>query len=179
MNSNRTYSPETPNLSQIRRFLEPYDLEIWRMTLKNNRTPLLCCFKLCASFRSHWWIQTGVTVRKHPIWVKFDDFKSRVTLKFDRWPWNTIGTSPQQHQALCIISSPYVNSNWGYGPETAKWGHGLCDLDLWPLTLTFCMDITSVDGNNFSRWYDDRNIVKKVWWTDRQTDRQTDGNKCS
>ena len=31
------------------------------MTLKNNRAPLLCCFKLCASFHSHWWIQPGVT----------------------------------------------------------------------------------------------------------------------
>ena len=61
-------------LGQIRRFLEPCDLEIWRMTLKNNRAPLLCYFKLCASFSSHWWIQTGVTVRKRPIWVKFEDF---------------------------------------------------------------------------------------------------------
>ena len=50
------------------------------MTLKNNRAPLLCYFKLCASFHSHWWIQTGVTARKRPIWVKFDDFLSRVTL---------------------------------------------------------------------------------------------------
>ena len=39
-----------------------------------NRAPLLCCFKLCATFHSHRWIQTGVAVRKHPIWVKFDDF---------------------------------------------------------------------------------------------------------
>ena len=31
MNSN-CYSPETPNLGQIRRFLEPRDLEIWQMT---------------------------------------------------------------------------------------------------------------------------------------------------
>ena len=61
------------------------------MTLKNNRAPVLCYFKLCASFRSHWWFQTWVTVRKRPIWVKFDDFYSRVTLKFDRWPWKTIG----------------------------------------------------------------------------------------
>ena len=65
---------ETPNLGQNRRFLEPCDLAIWRVTLKNNRAPLLCYFKLCASFRSHWWIQTGVTVRKRPIWVKIDDF---------------------------------------------------------------------------------------------------------
>ena len=59
---------------KFRRFLEPCDLEIWRMTLKNNRAPLLFYFKLCASFRSHWCIDTWVTVRKRPIWVKFDDF---------------------------------------------------------------------------------------------------------
>ena len=58
----------------IRQFLEPCDLEIWGMTLQNNRAPLLCYFKLCASFRSHWWIQTWVTVRKCTIWVKFNDF---------------------------------------------------------------------------------------------------------
>ena len=75
-----------PNLGQIRRFLEPCDLEIWCMTLKNNRAPLLCYFKLYASFRSHQWIQAGVTVRKRPIWVKIDDFFSRVTLQFDVWP---------------------------------------------------------------------------------------------
>ena len=91
MNSNLSYSPETPNLSQILRLLEPCDLEIWRMTLKNNRAPLLCYFKLYASFRSHWWIQAGVTVRKRPIWVKIDDFFSLVTLQFDVWPWKTIG----------------------------------------------------------------------------------------
>ena len=69
-----SYSPETPNLGQIWRFLEPCDLEIWRITLKNNRAPLQYYFNLCASFLSHWWIQTWVTVQKRPIWVKFDDF---------------------------------------------------------------------------------------------------------
>ena len=58
---------------------------------RNNRAPLLCYFKLCAAFRSHWWIQTGVTVRKRLIWVKIDDFFNCVTLKFDVWPWKTIG----------------------------------------------------------------------------------------
>ena len=91
VNSNWSYSPETPNLGQIRRFVEPCDLEIWRMTLKNSRAPLLCYFKLCASFRSHWSIQAGVTVRKRPIWVKFNDFFSHVTLKFDVWSWKTTG----------------------------------------------------------------------------------------
>ena len=52
----------------------PCDLAIWRMTLTNNRAPLLCYFKFCASFRNHWWIQTRVTVRKRLFWVKFDDF---------------------------------------------------------------------------------------------------------
>ena len=30
-------------------------------------------------------------VRKRPIWVKIGDILSRVTLKFDGWPWKTIG----------------------------------------------------------------------------------------
>ena len=70
-------------------FFSPCDLEIWWMTPKNNRAPLLCYFKLFA-FRSHWWIQTGVTVRKRLIWVKIDAFLSRVTFKFDGWPSKTI-----------------------------------------------------------------------------------------
>ena len=68
------YSPETPNLGQNRWCFVPCDLEIWWMTLENYRASLLCCFKLCATFHSYWWIQTWVTVRKRPIWVKFDDF---------------------------------------------------------------------------------------------------------
>ena len=91
MNSDWSCCPQAPNLGQIRRFLEPWDLEIWRITLKNNRAPLLCYFKLYASFCSHRWIQAGVTVRKRPIWVKIDDFFIRVTLQFDIWPSKTIG----------------------------------------------------------------------------------------
>ena len=91
VNSNWNYIPETLNSGQNRQFFVPCDLEIWRMILKNNRAPLLCCFKLCASFHSHQWIQAGVTVWKRPIWVKIDDFFSCVTLKFDRWPWKAIG----------------------------------------------------------------------------------------
>ena len=68
------YSPETPNLGQNWWCFVPCDLEIWWMTLENNRAPLLCCSKLSATFHSHRWIQTGVAVWKRPIWVKFDDF---------------------------------------------------------------------------------------------------------
>ena len=152
MNSNWSYSLETPNLGQIRRFLEPCDLEIWRMTLQNDRAPLLCYFKLCASFCSHWWIQTGVQSGNA-------QFGSNLTIFRAVWPWNLTddpeGTSHKEHQALCIITSSYVNSYWSYGLETAKLGVDLCDLDLWPLTLTFCMDVTSVISNNSWIFHDD------------------------
>ena len=82
VNSKWSYSPEMPNLGQIRQFLEPCDLEIWRMTLKNNRAPLLSNIKLCASFHHHMWNQAGVTVRKRLSWVV-----TSVTLTFDLWPW--------------------------------------------------------------------------------------------
>ena len=88
------------------------------MTLKNNRAPLLCYFKLCA-FRSHMWIQTGVTVRK-----RLNSFLTSVTLIFDLWPWPFARTS-----LLSMVITPK---------------------------------------------YDERNIVKKVWQTDRQTGRRTD-----
>ena len=67
------------------------DLEIWWMTLENNRAPFLYYIKLCASFQIHRCIQIGVTVRKRSIWVKIINFLSRVTLKFDGWPRKTIG----------------------------------------------------------------------------------------
>ena len=91
VNSNWIYSPETLNSGWNWWYVIPSDLEIWWTTLENDRTPHLCYFKLCAAFRSHWWIQTGVTVGKRPIWVKFDDFQSPATLKFDGWPCKTIG----------------------------------------------------------------------------------------
>ena len=60
-------------LDANRRFFSQCDLEIWCMIPKNNRAPPLCYFKFFASFRSHWWIQTGVTVRKRLIWVKIEE----------------------------------------------------------------------------------------------------------
>ena len=65
--SNWSYSPEMLNSGQNRQFFVPCDLEIWQMTLKNNRASPLCSSKLCASFHSHQWFQSGVTVRKRLI----------------------------------------------------------------------------------------------------------------
>ena len=75
-------------LIKIGDFLSRVTLE---MTSENNRVPLLYYIKLCASFQSHGWIQTGVTIRKRSIRVKIGKFISCVTLKFDGSPWKTIG----------------------------------------------------------------------------------------
>ena len=61
-----------------------------------------------------------------------------------------------------------MNSNWSYSPETVKLG---CDLDLWPLTLTFCQDFTLVIGNNSWKFYDD--TMMETWW--KRCDRRAHG----
>ena len=141
MNSNWSCCPETPNLGKILRFLELCDLEIWRMTLKNNRAPLLCYFKLCASFHSHRWFQTWVTVRKRTIWVKFDDFLSRVTLKFDVWPWKTTGhlffsTSSLLHHFVTIgvLKLELQSGNAQFGSKSTIF------LAVWPRNLTYDLE---------------------------------------
>ena len=127
MNSNWNYSPETLNLGQNRQFFVPCDLEIWQMTSKNNRAPLLCCFKLCVSFHSHQWIQTGVTVRKRPILVKIDDFFSRVTLKFNGWP------STRQIWGIWKLRPAYSPETPNLGQN--RWCFVPCDLEIWWMTL--------------------------------------------
>ena len=82
-------------------FCRLYDLGIWGMTLKKNRAPPLCFINLCASFQSHRWIETRVTIRKRSIQFKICYFLSRVTLKLDGWPWKTIGS-------LCYPNSSFV-----------------------------------------------------------------------
>ena len=66
---------------KISSFFVPSDLKIWCITLKNYRAPLLYYTKLCASFQTHWSIQTWVTVWKHSIQVKIWVF-------CPVWPWN-------------------------------------------------------------------------------------------
>ena len=104
-------------------FVAPCDLEIWQMTLKNNRAPPLCYFKLCAWFHCNMWIQTVVRVRKRLSWVL-----TSVTLTFDLWPWPFAWTS-----LLSMVRTPENVMMIGWG-----------------------------------------NMVKKVWRADWRTDRQTD-----
>ena len=79
-------------------FFSLCDLEIWWMTSKNNRTSLLCYFRLCASFRS----QTGVTVRKRPIWVKIDDCLAM-------WPCNFTDDLEKRIGHLFYATSSFVH----------------------------------------------------------------------
>ena len=54
-------------------------------------------------------------------------------------------------------------------------GRDLCDLDLWPLTLTFCMDLTLVQCDNSWKFHDDTMMGTWSKRCDRRTDGQTDG----
>ena len=97
---------------------------------------------------------------------------SNLTIFLAVWPWNLTddlekqqGTSSKQHQAICIISSSYVNSNWSYSPETVKLGCDLCDLDLWPFAWTLLLSL-AITPENF---------MMIPWWEHSQkgvTDRR-------
>ena len=122
-------------------FFVPCDLDIWPMTLKNNRAPLLCYFKLCASFHSYRSIKTGATVRKCQIRVKIGHFLFCVTLKFDRWSLKTIGhlsyaTSIFWHHfiAMGYFKLELQSGNTKFGSKSAIF-LAQCDLEIWQLTL--------------------------------------------
>ena len=151
----------------------PRDIKISIMTLKNNRAPFLYPFKLYASSHSHWCIEIWVTFRKLSNWVKIDDFLPPVTLKFDRWPWKTIGHLFYAHSSF--IHHFIVISEFQFELESGNGRIGFRPLWPWPLTS----DLALLYGRHFcfcksllkiSSWHDDRNIVKKVWWTDGRTE---------
>ena len=112
VNSNRSYILETPKLGQNQRFFVLCHLEIWWITLKNNRPPFLSNIKLKTSFHHHMWIQTGVTVRKRLSWVMIS-----VTLTFDLWPWLFAWTS-----LLSLVISPknFMMIQWSDGNIVKK-----------------------------------------------------------
>ena len=153
-------SPETLNSGKNRPFYSSVNLKFKKRPWKRKGHILYSASSFCASFQIHWWIQTGFTARKRPILVKIDNL-------IVVWPWNLMddlesqkGTSPKQHQTLGTVPLSYVNSNWSYGLETTKLSSDPCDLDLWPLTLTFCMDITSVIGNNSWKFHNDNTMME-------------------
>ena len=155
-----------------RQYFTPCDLEIWQMTLINNRAPLLCYFKLFASFYSHWSIQTGVRVRKRQnrrFFVPCDLEIWRVTLKNNRAPllchsklcaslcchmWIQTGVTVRKRLSWVLT---YVTLTFDFWP--------------WPFARTSLLSLV-ITPENFMM-YDDGNIVKRVWRTDTRTDRRT------
>ena len=87
VNSNWSYSPETLNLGQNRRYFEQCDLQTWQMTLKNISAPILCNSKLCASFVAIGEFQLVLQSGNAQFWSKSTIFEpcdlqtSRMTLK--------------------------------------------------------------------------------------------------
>ena len=149
MNSNWSYSPETPNLGQIRRLFEPCDLEIWRMTLKNNRAPLLSNIKLCALFHHHMWIQTGVLVRKQLSWVL-----TSVTLTFDLWPWPFAWTSLL---SLVITPENFMMIRWWEHSEKGVTDRQTDRRTDWTIHRAAWSQLKTYVYNNIA-------MVKEVFW---------------
>ena len=80
-------------------------------------------------------------VRKCPIWVKFGDVLSRVTLKFDGWPWKTIGhlsfavSSFVQHFiAIGEFKLELLSGNAQFGSNSTIFRA------VWPLNLTYDLE---------------------------------------
>ena len=175
MSSNWSDSPENLNSGQNRRFFfVPCDHEIRRMPLKNNRAPLLCYLKLCASFHSHQWNQTGVTVRKQ--------FGSKLAIYPAVWPWNLTDTLKNNRAPLlCHIKlcASFHHHMWNQTGVTVrkrlKWVLTSVTLtfDLWPWPFAWTLPLLMVIiSENFMmiRWPE--HCQKRV--TDGQTGGQTD-----
>ena len=108
--------------------------------IEKIRAPLLYYIKHCASFQTHGWIQTAVTVQKCSIWVKIGDFLPCMALKFGGWPWQTIGH-------LFYATSSFVNNFKTIGEFKQEWQSGNaqfrsksaifvpCDLEISWMTL--------------------------------------------
>ena len=125
-----------------------------------NCAPHLSIMKLCASFHSHIWIQTGVKVRKG-----LSAVMTYVTLTFYLWPWPFAWTSHLSmvisHENFCIIPwqehyeqgiqrtttplSPYISEriahSLGNRFQTAIVSH-------WPITWPIYLQCIVVHGQS-------------------------------
>ena len=143
------------------------------MTLKNNRAPLHCYFKLFASFRSHWWTETGVTVRKRPIWVKFDDFLEPCDL--DIWRMTLKNNRAPLLSSIKLYASFHYHMWFQTGVTVRKRLSGVMTsvtltFDLWPWSFAWTSLLSLV--------ITPENCMMIRWWEHSEkgvTDRQTDG----
>ena len=94
-------------------------------------------------------IQTGIAVWKCSTWVKISLFLSCVTLKFDRWPWTTIGhlfcaTSSFVHHFVTI--SKYKLELWSGNTQIGT------KFVLNSVTLTLTFDLELLHGHPSYQW---------------------------
>ena len=91
-----------------------------------------------------------------------------MTLKFEGWPWITIG-----HLFYAPSSFLHHFRAIGVFQKCPNW-EKIC-FDLWPLTLTFPVAIIFIDGNNSWKFHDDT-MTETLWKRcDGQTDRTAHG----
>ena len=116
---NWSYSPETLNSGENLQFLSCLTLIFDRWPWKTVG-PL---FYPTSSFVHHF---IAICEFKLVLQSRNAQVGSKLAMFCPVWPWDLMddltklqGTSPMPHQALYIISSPYVNSNRSYCPETA------------------------------------------------------------
>ena len=139
---------------------------------KNNRAPLLCCCKFCASFHSHQWIQTWFTVRNCPLWVKIHNILAV-------WSWNwTLKNNKApllSNTKLCASSHHHMWIQTGVTVQK-RLKRPLISVtstfDLWPWPFVWTSLLSLVTSENFGmiRWWE--HSEKAV--TDRRTDRRMD-----
>ena len=120
-----SYSPGTLNSGQN-----------WRwMTSKINRAPHLHYIKLCASFQIH---QCFKLELQSEILCQNCQFLSCINLKFDGWPWNTIG-----HHFY--TTSSFVHHHGWIQTRVTVWKRSiwvkidnlfvLFDIEIWQMTM--------------------------------------------
>ena len=185
MNSNLSYSPETLNSGQNGQFFYRWDLKIWWMTSKTIGHP----FNAISSFVHHFvaigefwnWsysMELQNLGQNQRFFYLFDLEICWMTLKNKRAPlFSIIKLCTSFHHHMWIQTGVMVrkqlNSVLTYVTLT---------FDLWPWPFAWTSLLSLVIPPEVSWWYDDGNMVKKVWradgrmgkWTDRETERQTD-----
>ena len=171
MNSNWSDSPEAHNLGQNRRFFEPYDREIWWMTFKNNRTPLL--FYLFYSTSSFVPIVLWPNLGQIRRFLEPCDLEIwRMTLKNNRTPLLSISKLYASfHHHMWIQTGVTVRKRLSWVVTSVT-----LTFDLWPWPFAWTLPwsvLTTSENFMMIRWW--KHIKKGVICG--RTDRQTDGQK--
>ena len=153
------------------------------MTLKSNRATLLYYIKLCASFQSHGWIQTGGTVRKSSIRIKIGNFLSRVTLEFDMTLKNN-RTPLLRNIKLCASFHRHMWIQTGVTVQKRLSGVMTSvtlnfDVWPWPFARTSLLPMVITPENFVMILWQEHGEKSVTDRQDRLRDRRTDGLKCS